>query len=110
MRSGLAGDGVVGWGGNRFAIPTLLGGFWIGGGKASLWFMGLEVYGFLFVICFCLLFVFVCLFVLFFCFLFLFIYLFIYFCLFSILDRRRGICRCGLRSGSWLGRRRGSYF
>ncbi len=27
MRAGLAGDGVVGWGGNRFAIPTLLGDF-----------------------------------------------------------------------------------
>ena len=71
MRAGLAGDVVVGWGGNRFAIPTLLGGFWIGGGKASLWFMGLEVYGFLFVFVFVFLFVF-----LFFVF-YLFIYLFL---------------------------------
>ena len=96
MRAGLAGDGVVGWGGNRFAIPTLLGDFGLGEGKPHYGLWGLRFMDF------CLLFVF---FVLFFV-----LFLFIYFCLFSILDRRRGICRCGLRSGSWLGRRRGSYF
>ena len=69
--------GGLGWGGARRGILGLV--FFGGGGldrrervrKAPLWFMGLEVYGFLFVICFCL---FICFVFLFFCFLFLFIF------------------------------------
>ena len=66
MRAGLAGDGVVGWGGNRFAIPTLLGDFGLGEGKPHYGLWGLRFMDF------CLLFVFVC-------YLFLFVYLFCFF-------------------------------
>ena len=62
MRAGLAGDGVVGWGGNRFAIPTLLGDFGLGEGKPHYGLWGLRFMDF------CLLFVFVVLFCFLFCF------------------------------------------
>ena len=47
-----AGDGVVGWGGNRFAIPTLLGDFGLGEGKPHYGLWGLRFMDFWLLFCF----------------------------------------------------------